>query len=186
MGTSLTAGLGLDPEEAFPVLVQQTADSAGVRLDAINAGVSGETSAAALRRIDWLLQQPFDVFVLETGANDGLRGLRVDSTKANIDEIIRRVQKARPGAPVLLVQMEAPPNFGAGYTTPFRDMFPAIAKARGAVLVPFLLNGVAGVARLNQSDGIHPNPEGERMVAATVWRALAPVVRACCSAAPHA
>lgn len=179
IGTSLTAGLGLDPDSAFPARIQRTADSAGMPVTAVNAGVSGETSAGALRRIDWLLQRErADVVVLETGANDGLRALPVDSTRANIQQVLRRIRAALPGARLVLVQMEAPPNLGERYTTAFRAMFPSLAREAGATLAPFLLGGVAGIARLNQADGIHPNDAGERIVADGLWRTLEPVLRA--------
>ena len=176
LGTSLTAGLGLDPDSAYPALVQRKADSAGIPITVVNAGVSGETSAGALRRIDWVLREPVDVLVVETGANDGLRALRVDSTRANVAALLARARAARPAARLVLVQMEAPPNLGPDYTGRFRAMFPELARASGATLVPFLLEGVAGVARLNQGDGIHPNEAGARRVAATVWGALRPVL----------
>jgi acyl-CoA thioesterase-1 len=172
LGTSLTAGMGLEPEEAFPALLQQKIDSAGLPFEVVNAGVSGETSAGALRRIDWLLRQPIDVLVLETGANDGLRALNVDSTKANIQSIISRVRAAKPAARILLVQMEAPPNLGARYTSGFRSMFPDLARENGIVLLPFLLEGVAGERSLNQGDGIHPSAEGSRRIAGHLWPAL--------------
>jgi acyl-CoA thioesterase-1 len=176
VGTSLTAGLGLDPDSAYPALIARKADSAGIRVQVTNAGVSGETSAGALRRIDWVLREPADVVVLETGANDGLRGLRVDSTRANIEAVVERIRAAQPTARVVLVQMEAPPNFGTAYTTEFRAMFPAVAEKYQLTLAPFLLDRVAGVASLNQSDGIHPNEAGERIVAENVWRAIRPVL----------
>lgn len=176
VGTSLTAGLGLDPDSAYPALIQRKADSAGVPMVAVNAGVSGETSAGALRRIDWVLREPLDVLVLETGANDGLRALRVDSTRENLAAILARTRQAHPAARLLVVQMEAPPNLGPEYTSRFRGMFPDVAKAAGAAVTPFLLDRVAGVARLNQADGIHPNEAGARIVAETVWQALRPVL----------
>jgi acyl-CoA thioesterase I len=172
VGTSLTAGLGIDPSEAFPAVLATKADSAGYDVDVVNAGVSGETSAGALRRVDWLLRSPVDVFVLETGANDGLRGLDVDSTRANIEQIVKKVKGARPEAQILLVQMEAPPNMGSRYTTEFRAMFPAVASAEAVTLAPFLLEGVAGEAELNQADGIHPSVEGARRVADNLWPSL--------------
>jgi acyl-CoA thioesterase-1 len=177
VGTSLTAGLGLDPEEAYPALLQRKADSLGLKFDIVNAGLSGETSAGALRRMDWLLRGPADVVVIETGANDGLRGLNVDSTRANLVAIIGKVKAARPSARILLAQMEAPPNLGAKYTAAFRAMYQDVAKEQGVGLMPFLLEGVAGVTRLNQGDGIHPNEEGETIVASNVWAALEPVLR---------
>jgi acyl-CoA thioesterase-1 len=176
IGTSLTAGLGLDPADAYTSLLARMADSAGYHVDMVNAGVSGETSAGALRRLDWLLRSPAQVIVLETGANDGLRAMNVDSTRANIEAIIQRVETARPGTQILLAQMEAPPNLGSRYTAAFHAMFPDIAKRHGITLVPFLLEGVAGKAELNQGDGIHPNERGERIVAENLWRALSPVL----------
>ena len=174
VGTSLTDGLGLDPDSAYPALLQRKADSAGFRVDVRGAGLSGETSAGALRRIEWLLREPADVVMIETGANDGLRGLDVDSTRANLRTILRRVHAARPDARLLLAQMEAPPNLGQAYTARFREMFPAVAREEGALLIPFLLDSVAGIPALNQGDGIHPNEAGSRRVAENVWRALAP------------
>jgi len=176
LGTSLTAGLGLDPDSAYPALIQRKADAAGVPITVVNAGVSGETSAGALRRIDWVLREPLDVLVLETGANDGLRALRVDSTRENLAAIVARTRRTHPGARVVIVQMEAPPNLGPDYTGRFRAMFPEVARSAGATLTPFLLDRVAGVARLNQGDGIHPNEAGARIVAETVWGALRPVL----------
>lgn len=176
VGTSLTAGLGLEPEDAYPRLIQRMADSAGLAYDFVNAGLSGETSAGALRRIDWLLRGDADVIVIETGANDGLRGLDIDSTAANIRAVIGKVKAARPGATILLAQMEAPPNLGERYTSAFRRMFQEVAREEGVILLPFLLDGVAGVSRLNQPDGIHPNEEGEVIVAQNVWRSLRPVL----------
>ena len=177
VGTSLTAGLGLDPEDAYPALLQRKADSVGLHFDFVNAGLSGETSAGALRRVDWLLRGPADVVVIETGANDGLRGLNVDSTRANLQALIGKVKAARPSARILLAQMEAPPNLGAKYTAAFRAMYQDVARETGVSVMPFLLEGVAGVTRLNQGDGIHPNEEGEQIVASNVWRALEPLLR---------
>ena len=177
VGTSLTAGLGLEPDDAYPALLQRKADSVGLHVDFVNAGLSGETSAGALRRIDWLLRGPADVVVIESGANDGLRGLNVDSTRANLRAIIGKVKAARPRARILLAQMEAPPNLGAKYTAAFSAMYQDVAKEEGVALMPFLLQGVAGVTRLNQGDGIHPNEEGEQIVASNVWSALEPVLR---------
>jgi len=176
IGTSLTAGLGLAPEDAYPSLIERKIDSAGLGFRVVNAGVSGETSAGLLRRLDWLLRAPASVVVVETGANDGLRGFAVDSVRANIRAIVTRVRAAQPDARILLVQMEALPNFGPRYTAEFREVFPEVARETGVTLAPFLLEGVAGEARLNQADGIHPNEEGERIVAENVWRALRPVL----------
>lgn len=177
VGTSLTAGLGLDPDSAYPALIQRKIDSAGLPFRVVNAGVSGETSAGALRRMDWLLRQPFDVMVLETGANDGLRGTPVSETRRNIQAIIDTVRRHRPNTRIVLVQMEALPNFGQRYTQAFHQTYPLLARENGVVLLPFLLDGVAGRAGLNQGDGVHPNNEGERIVAENVWRGLEGVLK---------
>ena len=176
-GTSLTAGMGLDPDSAYPQHVQRLIDSAGLKYEVVNAGVSGETSSALLRRLDWLLREPFAVFVVETGANDGLRGIPVSTMRSNIARIIDRVRSTRPDARVILVQMEAPPNMGAEYTRQFRDAFASVSREKGIPLLPFLLDGVAGERELNQGDGIHPNHEGSRRVAQNVWRGLRPLLR---------
>ena len=175
LGTSLTAGYGLDDpaRDAYPSVLQHLADSAGLRANIVNAGLTGETSAGALRRLDWLLKQKPDLVVIETGANDGLRGLDPDSTAANIRAIIERVRADNPVAKILLVQMEAPTNLGKRYTSDFHALFGKVAKSEGVALSPFLLNGVAGVAALNQGDGIHPTPEGAKIAAHNIWPALA-------------
>jgi acyl-CoA thioesterase-1 len=178
LGTSLTAGFGLQPEDALPALIQEHVDSAGMPYRVVNAGVSGETSAGALRRLDWLMRQRFDVLVLETGANDMLRGMDLDSTRANIQAIIDRVRSERSGTRIVLVGMMAPPNLGRDYATRFREMYPTLAVRNDLPLVPFLLAEVGGVAGLNQADGIHPNEEGTAIVAQNVWEILAPVLRA--------
>ena len=177
VGTSLTAGLGLDPEEAYPALLRRKADSLGLHVEIVNAGLSGETSAGALRRMDWLLRGPADVVIIETGANDGLRGLDVDSTRANLRAIVGKVKAARPAARILLAQMEAPPNLGAKYTSAFHAMYQDVARETSTEVMPFLLAGVAGIASLNQPDGMHPNEKGEQIVADNVWAALEPVLR---------
>lgn len=177
VGTSLTAGLGLtDPDEAYPALIQKKIDSLGLNYRVVNAGVSGETSAGALQSIGWLMRSPASVVVIETGANDGLRGLSVAAMRANIQAIIDTVKSEHPDARIVLAGMEAPPNLGARYTSSFREVFPELARANHATLIPFLLEGVAGVDSLNQADGIHPNPEGARVVADNVWRVLRPVL----------
>jgi acyl-CoA thioesterase-1 len=177
VGTSLTAGMGLDPEQAFPALLAEKIDSAGLPYEVVNAGNSGETSAGALRRIDWILRQPMDVLVLETGANDGLRGVRPDSVRANIQGIIDRVRAAKPETRILLVRMEAPPNFGPRYTADFRRIFPDLARENDIELLPFLLEDVAGKAELNQGDGMHPNADGTRVAAETLWEELEPILK---------
>lgn len=176
LGTSLTAGLGLDPDSAFPMVIQRMADSAGFKISVVNAGLSGETSAGALRRADWLLKDRADVVVIETGANDGLRGLDPDTTEANLVAIIGKVRARHPAARILLAQMEAPPNLGAEYTRSFRGAFGRVAAAQGVTLIPFFLDGVAADPRYNQDDGIHPNEEGARRAARNVWKVLAPVI----------
>ena len=176
LGTSLTAGLGLDPSEAYPALVQQKLDAAGLRYRVVNAGVSGETSAGARSRVGWLLRQPVALLVLETGANDGLRGQDPDATRANIQAILDAARHHDPKPRLALVAMEALPNYGEDYRRRFRAIYPQLAKANGATLVPFLLDGVAGDPRLNQPDGIHPTAEGQRRVAENVWKALRPIL----------
>jgi acyl-CoA thioesterase I len=176
VGTSLTAGLGLDPSEAYPALLQEMVDSAGFHYRVVNAGNSGETSAGAVRRVEWLLRQPVAVLILETGGNDGLRGLDPDSLRANIETIVRLARLQAPQPEVLLLGMEAPPNLGADYASRFRGAYRTAARELGVPLVPFLLEGVGGVDSLNQADGIHPTASGQRRVAATVWAALLPLL----------
>lgn len=175
-GDSLTAGLGLDPNEAFPALIQQRLDSLGYSFEVVNAGLSGETTASGRNRLDWVLRQPVDIFVLELGANDGLRGIPLAETRKNLEAMIQMVRERSPGARIVLAGMELPPNMGPEYTAEFRRIFPELAEKHGTALVPFLLKGVGGVAELNQQDGIHPTAEGHMMVAETVWSVLAPVV----------
>jgi acyl-CoA thioesterase I len=177
LGTSLTAGLGLEPSEAYPAVLQRLADSVGLAVEIVNAGLSGETSAGALRRIEWVLQQPAALVVIETGANDGLRGVDPSETAANLRGIVAAVRGASPTLPIALVAMEAPPNLGAAYTDRFRRVFSEVAAESGATLLPFLLLEVAGRAELNQSDGIHPTAEGAALAARTLWPALVPLLR---------
>lgn len=177
LGTSLTAGYGLAPEQAFPALVEAKAARAGVPMRAINAGVSGETSAGALRRIDWVLETPADVIVIETGANDALRALSVEAARSNIGKIVARVKEKRPAMRIVLVEMLAPPNFGPAYTRPFKAIYSDIAEREDVVLAPFMLDGVAGYPERNQADGVHPNAAGAAVVAANMWRALEPVLK---------
>jgi acyl-CoA thioesterase-1 len=177
VGDSLTAGLGVDPSEAFPARIQEKIDAAGLGYRVVNAGVSGETSAGALRRMDWLLRQKVAVLVLETGANDGLRGQDPAATRANIQAILERARRQDPPPKLVLVAMEALPNYGEDYRRRFRAVYRDLARKNGIVLVPFLLDGVAGVPGLNQADGIHPTAEGHRRVAENVWKVLEPVLR---------
>jgi len=176
LGTSLTAGLGLEPDSAYPQQIQRKIDASRLPYQVVNAGVSGETSAGLLRRLDWVLRRPAEVIVVETGANDGLRGLPVSATRTTIGEILSRIRRERPNAAIVLVQMEAPPNLGQEYTSAFHAMFAELAREHGATLMPFLLAGVAGEPRLNQGDGMHPNNAGERIVTDNVWRALQPLL----------
>jgi acyl-CoA thioesterase-1 len=171
LGTSLTAGYGLDDpaRDAYPAVIQRLADSSGVKAFVVNAGLSGETSAGALRRVDWLLREKPDVVVIETGANDGLRGLNPDSTAGNIRQLIGRIRAVNPAAGILLVQMEAPTNLGPAYTRAFHVLFGRVASEERVALSPFLLDGVGGIGRLNQGDGIHPTPEGARIAAHNIW-----------------
>ncbi len=178
LGTSLTAGYGLDPEQAYPALLARRVDSLGWPFRVVNAGVSGETSAGGLRRIGWLLREPVGVLLLELGANDGLRGLDPRAMRRNLDAIIVRTREAYPDAEVVIAGMEAPPNLGDRYTGEFRAVFPDLVRAHRGYLIPFLLAGVAGIAERNQVDGIHPTAEGHRIVAENAWRVLDGVLRA--------
>ena len=172
-GDSLTAGYGLDdPAEAFPNVVQQKIDSVKMPYTIINSGLSGETSAGGKGRIDWLLKQHIDVFVLELGANDGLRGIPVKETTRNLQAIIDRVKAKYPDAKLVMLGMQVPPNMGPDYVSGFKGIFPQLAKKNNMALVPFLLQGVGGVKRLNQADGIHPTAEGAKILAENVWGVL--------------
>lgn len=176
VGTSLTAGFGVGAELAYPALIQRMIDSAGLPFRVENAGISGETSAGGLRRIDWSLQQPTDVLVLELGANDALRGLDPGLVRSNLDAILARAREQHPRIAIVLLGMEAPPNLGEDYTRRFREIYTALAARHDAALVPFLLAAVAGEPSLNLDDGIHPNTEGHRILAATVWEIMVPVL----------
>ena len=175
-GDSLTAGYGLSQEEAFPALVEKSLVKAGAKVKVINAGLSGETTAGGLTRIDWILRQPIDVFVLELGANDGLRGLPLDQTKKNLQIIIDKVKEKYPFCKFVMAGMMVPPNMGKEYTSSFQAIFRDLAKKNDGVLIPFLLEGVAGIEKLNQADGIHPNVEGHKIVAVNVARVLTPLL----------
>lgn len=178
LGTSLTAGLGLDrDEDTYVSRLELIGDSVGLPFRAVNAGVSGETSAGGLRRIDWILREPLDVLVLELGANDGLRGQDPFALADNLSQIIRRTRTRYPAVVVMLVGMEAPTNLGPLYTGAFREVFAGVADKEGAVLIPFMLDGVAGVPELNQADRIHPTAEGHALAAENVWPILERVLR---------
>jgi acyl-CoA thioesterase I len=163
-GDSLTAGYGLSPEMAFPSIIEKELNKSSLRVKVTNAGLSGETSAGGLARIDWVLRQPIDVFVLELGANDGLRGLPLDQTKKNLQGIIDKVKAKYPNAKLVLAGMMVPPNMGKQYSAEFKNIYPELAKKNNATLIPFLLDGVGGNEKLNQADGIHPNVEGHKIV----------------------
>ncbi len=178
VGTSLTAGLGVSPDEAYPALLQQRIAQAGLPYRVVNAGVSGETSAGARRRLEWLLdRRDVAVLVIETGANDGLRAQDPEATRANVEAMLERAARESPPPRVVLIGMQAPPNYGPEYARRFRALYPELAAKHHAALVPFLLEGVAGVPRLNQADGMHPTPEGHRMLADTVWKVLSPLLQ---------
>lgn len=176
-GNSLTAGYGLEPSEAFPAIIQQRIDSLGLPYRVVNAGVSGETSAGGRGRIDWLLRQPVDIFVLELGANDGLRGINPSETYQNLGVIMDRVREKNPDVEILLAGMQMPPSMGERFTTEFRQVFSKLAEEKDATLIPFLLEGVAGEKELNQGDGVHPTVKGQRVLANNVWEVLEPVLR---------
>jgi acyl-CoA thioesterase-1 len=175
-GNSLTAAYNLETAQGFPALIQEKIDSLGWPYTCVNAGLSGETTAAGKNRIDWVLQQPIDVFVLELGANDALRGLPLKQSKENLEAILQKVRTKYPDCKIVIAGMLAPPNLGASYTTAFRQMFTDLARAYDAAFIPFLLEGVAGDPALNLSDGIHPNVEGQRIVAENVWKVLQPML----------
>ena len=176
LGDSLTAGLGLaSTDQAYPALLEGRLKAAGFDYQVINAGVSGDTSAGGLRRLDWSLQGDVRVLIVALGANDGLRGLPPSELQSNLDTIASTAQKRH--VRVLLLGMEAPPNFGAAYTRDFRAVYRRVAADRQVPLIPFFLQGVAGIGKLNQADGIHPTEEGQRRIADTIWRDLEPIVR---------
>lgn len=175
-GNSLTAGYGLEQDEAFPARIQAKIDSLNLPYEVVNAGLSGETSAGGLTRIDWILQQKPAVFVLELGANDGLRGIPVTETRKNLQAILDKVKQANDDCKLIVAGMMVPPNMGAAYSKSFTGLFPALAKENNAVLIPFLLEGVAGETNLNQADGIHPTAEGHQLVANAIWKYIQPVL----------
>lgn len=171
-GNSLTAAYQLSPEQGFPALIQKKIDALNLAYTCINAGLSGETTADGANRIDWVLRQPMDVFVLELGGNDALRGLPIAESIKNLQTILDKVKAARPNCKIVVAGMLAPPNLGKAYADAFRTMYPLLAKKNGALLIPFLLDGVGGIPDLNLEDGIHPNVEGHKIVAETVWNVL--------------
>lgn len=175
-GNSLTAGYGLSPSQAFPALIQHKIDSLGLPYKVINAGVSGETSSGGNGRIDWILKQPVDVFILELGANDGLRGIPVSQTRKSLQSIVDKVKAKNPQAKLVLAGMQIPPNMGTTYTTAFKTIYPELATKNEMTLIPFILEGVGGETKLNQEDGIHPTAEGHMIVAQNIWQLLQPLL----------
>ena len=177
-GDSLTAGYGLeDVEDAYPGLLQQKIDSLQLGYTVINSGISGETTAGGKNRIDWVLNQKPSVFILELGANDGLRGVPLTETKMNLQYIIDAVKTKYPSTKIVLAGMQIPPNFGQDYTNEFKNIFPALAQKNQVALIPFLLENVGGIPSLNQSDGIHPTAKGHKILAKNVWEVLAPILK---------
>lgn len=175
-GNSLTAGYGLDPSEAFPALIQQKIDSLDLPYKVINSGLSGETTAGGKSRISWVLREKVDVFVLELGGNDGLRGIDLQSTRQNLQAIIDTVKARNPETRIVIAGMQIPPNMGPDYTTRFKDLFAAVAQKNNTALIPFLLEGVGGIPALNLPDGIHPTAEGHKIIARNVWQVLQPIL----------
>ena len=176
LGDSLSAGFGVKPSEAFPALIDGKIRAANLPYQVENAGVSGDTTAGGLRRIDWLLQRPIDVLVIELGANDGLRGLPVTAIKANLEKIIAKTRAKFPNVKVIIAGMQMPPNLGGDYATSFQKVFGDVAQANNATLIPFLLEGVGGMRELNQADQIHPTAAGHRVIADLLWKTLEPLL----------
>ncbi len=175
-GDSITAGYGVDPDEAYPALIQRKLNDAGLPWKVVNAGLSGETTSGGLRRLDWILRQRVDIFVIELGGNDGLRGIAPATTRSNLEHMIERIHQQSPDARVIIAGMQLPTNLGPDYTRDFAAIYPEVARASGSGLIPFLLDRVGGVTTLNQPDGIHPTAEGHQIVADTVWRTLQPLL----------
>ncbi len=175
-GNSLTAGYGVEPSQAFPALIGKKIDSLGLDYSIVNAGLSGENTAGGKSRIGWVLRKPVDVFVLELGGNDGLRGLPLSATRQNLQAIIDTVRTKSPQAQIVLAGMQIPPNMGTAYAKEFRELYKQLADKNKLVLIPFLLEGVGGIQKLNQPDGIHPTVAGHRIVASTVWQVIQPIL----------
>jgi acyl-CoA thioesterase-1 len=176
LGDSLAAGYGVDPAQAYPALLQEKINAAGLPFTIVDAGVSGDTTADGLGRVDWLLQRKMDVLMVELGANDGLRGIPTPTIQSNLQAIIDHARKKYPEIKIIIAGMKVPANLGPDYVNAFANVFPEIAGKNRAALVPFLLEGVGGQAGLNQADGIHPTPEGHKIVAENVWKVLKPVL----------
>ncbi|MEO9887626.1 MAG: arylesterase [Balneola sp.] len=171
-GDSIAAGYGIEPQQAFPAIIQNKIDSAGLNYEVINGGLSGETSAGGLRRIDWVLQRDIDIIVLELGGNDGLRGIDLSSTKENLQQIIDKAKAKNPDVEIILAGMQVPPNLGTDYTQEFQNLYPELAKENNLVLIPLILDKVGGKDEYMQPDQIHPNVQGHKVVAETVWDVL--------------
>lgn len=177
LGDSITAGYGVEQPQAYPALLQQKIREAGLPFEVVNAGLSGDTTAGGLRRLDWLLQRPVDLLVIALGGNDGLRGIPPETTTANLQAIIDKVKTRQPQARIALAGMRLPPNLGADYTARFEKIYPALAQKNGVLLIPFLLEGVGGNHELNQPDQIHPNAAGHKVIAELMWEKLQPLLR---------
>lgn len=175
-GDSITAGLGVDKQQAFPALIQDRIDSLGLNYEVVNGGLSGETSAGGLRRISWVMQRPVDIMVLELGGNDGLRGIDLSSTKQNLQGIIDAALAENPDMKIIIAGMQVPPNLGQEYTQEFSDLYPELAEENDLPLIPFLLQEVGGNPELNQPDGIHPTAKGHKIIAETIWETLKPII----------
>jgi acyl-CoA thioesterase-1 len=177
LGDSIAAGYGVDPDEAYPAVLQKKIDAAKLPYTVVNAGVSGDTTAGGLRRIDWILKQPLDILIVELGGNDGLRGLPVSATRTNLQAIVDRARTKYPSAKIVIAGMKMPTNMGAQYAADFENVFSDIAKKNHTALVPFVLENVGGNAELNQPDRIHPTPAGHEIVAQNVWNVLKPLLK---------
>jgi len=177
-GDSITAGMGLDDsKDAFPAVLQRKIDSLDLNYTVVNSGLSGETTAGGKSRIGWVLKQPISIFLLELGANDGLRGVTLTETRTNLQAIIDEVKQTSPETTIILAGMELPPNMGQDYTSEFRTMYAELAEKNNIEFIPFILKNVGGIAELNQSDGIHPTVEGHKIIANTVWETLEPLLK---------
>ncbi|EDY80743.1 GDSL-like lipase/acylhydrolase, putative [Verrucomicrobiia bacterium DG1235] len=176
LGDSLTAGYGINPQFAYPNRIAKKIETLGLDYSVTPAGLSGETSAGGLRRANWVMQKPVSILVIALGANDGLRGIDLSDTRKNLQGIIDLARKKYPEVKIVLAGMQMPPNLGEDYTKEFRTMYPSLAEANQAALIPFLLEGVGGNPELNIADGIHPNPDGHAIVAETVWKVLEPLL----------
>lgn len=177
-GDSIAAGHGVGKSEAFPAELQKLADQNGYEnVEIINGGLSGETSAGGLRRIDWMLRRPVDVFMLELGGNDGLRGLELDQTRKNLNAILEKVKAQYPGVALIVAGMQVPPNLGTEYTEEFKSLYPGLAEKHDAILIPFLLKDVGGIEKYNQNDGIHPNEKGHELIAEHAWPYLEKAIK---------